>query len=89
VQPPAREALGAAGWQGLLQHYLGSEGAPAAAAAPGAGPPAPLQYWALAPGARLRALLRLCHAALDMPLLRRAQPRSMRSGAGRGCAPRL
>lgn len=54
-------------WEGLVQQYLGSE----ADAEGGAALAAPaLDYWALPPDARLRALHRLCHAALDTPRLR-------------------
>ena len=57
-------------WEGLVQQYLGkaadAEGA-AVLAAPA------LDYWALPPDARLRALHRLCHTALDTPQLRCAE----------------
>ena len=54
-------------WQVLVQQYLGSE-ADAEGAAVLAAPA--LDYWALPPDARLCALHRLCHAALDTPRLR-------------------
>lgn len=59
--------LGVLSWQVLVQQYLGSE-ADAEGAAVLAAPA--LDYWALPPDARLCALHRLCHAALDTPRLR-------------------
>lgn len=59
--------VGVLSWQGLVHQYLGDVGNAEGAAALRA--PA-LDYWALPPNARLQALHRLCHAALDTPQLR-------------------
>lgn len=67
----ARDVLGTLSWQGLVQQLLFDTAGAAGASGDGAAAPAaPLDYWALAPGARVCALRRLCHAALDTPVLR-------------------